>query len=213
MNIQKKLDTLFNQWKDTHDIYINETDLSELPELTNFTMDGISGKDETAYVNADIKVLYVLVESNVGKDCKHFRINDYFWFREQVVNNGKHIIPARIQFVQENITGRPADLNAVAYMNLNKCGGGCSRNFKKLRNYVRLPKIKEHIKEEIEILEPDLIVCFGKGVDDLVKEILGETHALYKKILPLRHPSCRNSSDDYEIMFQERWSQIICKEK
>lgn len=44
-------------------------------------------------------------------------------------------------------------------MNINKRGGSSSTDFKELNKYAE--KYKEFIKREIEIINPDYIICCG----------------------------------------------------
>ena len=47
----------------------------------------------------------------------------------------------------------------IAFMNINKRGGSSSTDFKQLNKYAE--KYKEFIKREIEIINPDYIICCG----------------------------------------------------
>lgn len=47
----------------------------------------------------------------------------------------------------------------IAFMNINKRGGSSSTDFKELNKYAE--KYKEFIKREIEIINPDYIICCG----------------------------------------------------
>ena len=64
----------------------------------------------------------------------------------------------------------------IAYMNLNKRGGFGSTNFAHLKHYV--VKYRGYILKEIEIINPDIIVCGGTcgTLKALNKEIIDEKH-------------------------------------
>jgi len=68
-------------------------------------------------------------------------------------------------------TNKDAAFLQAAIMNLKKTPGGTSCVYKKLKKYVITNK--DLIKSEIEIILPDLAICCGHGVFDLVKFVIG----------------------------------------
>ena len=216
MCIQKRLDDLFERWKETHKALPQREDL---PILEIFLPDGIAGIDTTIYENTNPRVLYILKESNV----KNGYINDYFWFRDsQVEKYGNHRIANRIWLMQEVVTkgilhdkvlpSKSNDLRAVAYMNLNKCGGDSMVNYTKLKNYIDIPEIREYILDEIRILAPDIIICCGSDIMNIVKE-LASCIGLYEHIVFTKHPSCWGSDIKFIEEFYTEWSKSECKKK
>ena len=167
MSIQTQINKLFDQWKKVHEEKPGLFKVLNL-KLERFLPDGIAG-DENAYINAIPKVLYILKESNAKNSEKVD-----FWFKEQVDKNGTHQthqITKRIRFMQKMITGSD-DLSVIAYMNLNKCGDGSKTEMKKLAAYSLDDKISLLIKEQIHILNPDIIIC--GGCFNIVNTILGK---------------------------------------
>lgn len=176
MSIQARLDQLFEQWKEVHK---QKADMLNLQYPERFLPDGIAG-DEAAYEKSSPKVLYILKESNVGDRCDDLS----FWFKAQATGGGTHRITKRIRLMQKVITGSD-DLTAVAYMNLNKSGGTSATNGAKLEAYVLNENISSFIKEEIRILNPDIIVC-GGCFDTVTKLLKSDTPV---KIINIWHPS------------------------
>ena len=117
----------------------------------------------------------------------------------------------RIGFMQEVLVGSN-DLSAIAYMNLNKCGGS-TVDFHKLKKYVEIPDIREHIREEIALLAPDIVVCCGHRIDELVKGLLSDMPGMPEKIVPMLHPSCWVSHHRYIDEFRKRWNASACKKR
>ena len=72
----------------------------------------------------------------------------------------------------------------IAYMNLNKRGGFGSTNFAHLKHYV--VKYRGYILKEIEIINPDIIVCGGtcrtlNNLNIKCSEIRNDYHPAYSK--------------------------------
>jgi hypothetical protein len=68
--------------------------------------------------------------------------------------------------------------NSIAYMNLNKRGGGASTTAKKLIEAIKRNDDALFIKREIELIKPSLVVVFGKNTkaayDYLMKNVVKE---------------------------------------
>lgn len=177
----QKLEKLMLLWEGQH---IAESE-SVQKKIKRFAPDGLIGvDDEWDSLDNKNKTLYICAAPNMEKD-------DYrkcFWVQEVVDGladkNGKII--DRMAVKQYEITYGDKDdlavsekidiglelLKNAAFMNL--CKRGCSdRQYdKRLKDYV--DKYKRLIKKEIEILNPDIIFCYGKGVSECVNVLLSE---------------------------------------
>lgn len=188
-----------------------------------FAPDGPIGRenqwDNLAKDNKN-KVLYILVEPNweADKDIK----DNYFWFQsivdpqteeekeQQKKQQGNMILRklAIAQYLLESKDYKPENfdlkdfqpkeedferLKNAAYMNLKKRGGGAARIDKKLKDYIE--EYNEKIIAEIKILNPDIIVCCGNGIDKRVKEL---SQDFAPKVIACHHPSAR---EGYEPFF------------
>ena len=170
MGIQEELDVLFEKWKKALDLQMTE----------RFIPDGIAG-DEDAYKKD--RVLYILKESHLKGEppednCKH----GYFWFKDQVKSPKPHRITKRIKAMQEAIP-KKGGLTSVAYMNINKRGGGAETDPKALKAHAQ--SVASFIKEEIRILAPELIICCGCYGIISDAAILGED----PRLVDMWHPS------------------------
>jgi len=199
MSIEEKLGDLFDRWKAEQ--LRGKVDLG-LDISWRFTPDGIVGEEE-AYLNAPVKVLYILKEGNLTEraDMPAEQAGRFdFWFKRIVATGEPHKIKRRIEDMQKIITGSD-DLTVTAHMNLNKAGGLASTDMKKLRAYATAPGIAPLIREEIKLLAPDVIVC--GGCYGIVAEILG-ADAPYRMV-DMWHPSHRVTDAAYREKFKNEW--------
>ena len=174
--LQKEFEKLFNEWRGQQEnepgYEYKRTGIAK----DSFTIDGIV--DEECWnglaKKKKNKVLYILREANgnaseMGPEGKIVDGGE-FWFQECVIGRKTKVtdnIFQRIKEIQKIIqgyTGVDVDstkeiLREVAYMNLNKRGGGASVDWKIFNAYIE--KYKEYIKKEIAIIKPDIIVCCG----------------------------------------------------
>ena len=195
MSIEAKLDNLFVRWKA---VQLQEAEALGLDHPDWFFPDGLVG-DEAAWLNAPVKVLYILKEGNLSEPPKDFG----FWFKRIAADDTSHIIKKRIQLMQREITGSD-DLSVTAYMNLNKSGGKSVTDFNWLQAYATHPAIAPLIKEQIDILSPVVIVCCG--CYGLVSGIMGEG-APYR-LVDMWHPSDHFKSDEvYMAKFKKEWER------
>lgn len=195
MNIKTRLDNLFNKWEEAHR---KNAKVLNLQHPERFLPDGIVG-DETTYLKASPKVLYILKESNSGDS-----VNNDFWFKKEVLENGTHIITKRIQLMQKMITGS-TDLTTIAYMNLNKSGGNSASDMAHLKAYSLNNNISPLIKEQVLILDPDIIIC--AGCYRIVSGILGvEINA---KIIDMWHPSYSRVPDEKYLSHFKKKLELI----
>lgn len=212
--------------------------------IGSFTIDGIVNEEcwYDLVKKEKNKVLYILREANgnaseMGMEGKEVD-GDNFWFQKCVTENkvSDNIFQRikEMQMIIQGYTGVDVDstkeiLREVAYMNLNKRGGGASVDWKIFNDYIK--EYKEYIKKEIAIIKPDIIVCCGtywslidnvcglykngsgkkwKTGDDRDFDYVGAVikdengNELHKaRIINMYHPSARISNANYIKRFRK----------
>lgn len=168
------------------------------PENTNvFISDGYI--EEKAYRNSNTKILFVLkeshyfttkgisrledfkVDSQVGfyHDflCKDEAIRQFGRFdnrpkqKEKIARMAEYILHQKITSNYKTLRNA---LQCVAFMNINKMGGGDTTNPKELLKYYKANEI--FIKQEISILNPDIIVLMinNEEIEEDLKKYWGD---------------------------------------
>lgn len=98
-----------------------------------------------------------------------------------------------------NVNKSIKPLENIAFMNLNKRGGYAYCNWEILLYYVA--RYKDYIKKQIEIINPDIIICCGPSVKYLLDTYVDNKNE-YKKIVAF-HPSYFRASDKNKLKFFE----------
>lgn len=246
-SIAEQLKDLFQKWKTKQ-----ENDKEYKCEKTgiakgSFTPDGMVNEKTWNQLKTEnkSKVLYLLREANgntstLEEDGRSVDDGE-FWFQQCVANgNIGKIIFKRIEQMQEIIQDEKSHngeiLKQVAYMNINKRGGGATVDWKILNEYAN--EYKEQIMKEIYILKPDIIVCCGTywtfvdNICGLYKEngkAKWETHDKRDFVLEatmdtengdkfeclifnMYHPSARMKTENYIERFKQLWEAYKCNE-
>lgn len=173
------LDSLFRLWKEEQkrEEDFEKTTIDGISK-TSFTKDGIIS--EECYKNAKCKILFILKESNLlNYQCGRTSDEDdqICWYKDFIGGKVNDNIPKQREkmgrmafylFNKNNLQSRetPTEeeykkaLKSVAFMNLNKRGGGKSVDVKRFPAYVQ--RYKEFIFKEIELIDPDYIIVLGK---------------------------------------------------
>lgn len=160
-----------------------------------FICDGIIFED--AFETANPTILFL------GKECNSHKRNDKSiesktdnssWMKEQTdVRFIKGLALLSNAIIDDNYTVPNKDLKSlrnVALINLNKRGGYDTCLWRTLKGYVA--KYCQVIKEEIEIINPDYIICCGEDV----KLLVDKYHLADGRNIKLTyHPSCYCKSD------------------
>ena len=240
-SITNQLKELFESWKQEH-----KNDNEYKCETTgiakdSFTPDGMVNEETWNQLHTENKkkVLYLLREANgntstLQEDGKSVD-NGKFWFKQCIdENNVGNIIFKRIagiqRIIQNDIKSDGIEiLKQVAYMNINKRGGGSTVDWKILNEYAH--KYKKQIMQEICILKPDIIVCCGTywtfvdnicGLYKANEKAMWEPHdkrdfVLEDKIeiengdkcecliFNMYHPSARMKTENYIERFKQLW--------
>lgn len=172
------LDELFDLWrkKEGHEF---------------FCIDGFI--DEETFKEQEKRVLFIAKESNVSKGTD----KDFFWLQDVANGADPKILSRRILIMTNALFSNDFEtvkkdrdsyniLEKIAYMNINKRGGGSRTNAKELQAYAT--DYKEYIKREIELIDPHFIVCCGKLVYEIITNILG-AKIDNSKVIEVYHPS------------------------
>lgn len=173
------LNSLFKLWQEKQN---NEKDFYKTTiggiEKNSFIKDGII--NEECYKNAKCKILFILKESNIldyQDDRPSGEDDQICWYKDYIDGKVNDNIPKQREkmgrmafylFNKNNLQSRetPTEeeykkaLKSVAFMNLNKRGGGKSVDVKRFPAYVQ--RYKEFIFKEIELIDPDYIIVLGK---------------------------------------------------
>ena len=139
-----------------------------------------------------------------------------------------YLIGRKIEdYSNTNVTEKTKDVNflrenPIAYINLNKLGGGSLESTFKLCDYY-CEIFSPFIKKEIEIIAPNIIVCCGTY--HYIKEMLVGSDKKYpdkkynntvagfidnkgRKIIKIWHPSYRKSYKNYMAEFIKRFKTM-----
>lgn len=151
--IKEKEQALFEQWK-------NERN------YPTFMSDGLF--DEETWNKQDLKILYVLKEADWedgNRDlCEYLlsEVSSTYW---KTWNNIVRWTQAIREGGEYQKTVSKADktdcLKTIAFLNIKKIGGGATANDEEIRAYGK--RDAEYIKRQIELYQPDIIVCCGSG--------------------------------------------------
>lgn len=138
-----------------------------------FVPDGVV--DSKPYSSSSRRLLYVLKEANdYDKDLRSFvrkGAQGATWNNLTRWTKTVHALPntldwSKLEYV--TLKQRIETLKSIAFMNINKHGGGAQANQKELGKIAE--RDQGFIRKQIQIYDADYMVCCGTG--DLVKPIL-----------------------------------------
>lgn len=193
------LEELFELWKEAQ---VEESDESYNSyrygkvDKTSFLPDGII--DEAAFSKVDKKVLFIAKEANWGGNNIDNEVNekeDPFWLQGVVkkgwkkTNFSKGIAMLYNAYISNNFAEtdeKHEPLINIAFMNLNKRGGYNYASFGTLYGYTS--KYSEFIAKQIEIINPDIIICCSDTVAYLINTFI-KAHITVPEIISVFHPS------------------------
>lgn len=201
------LESLFKLWKKAQE---NESD-EEYKKYkfgntckTSFSPEGII--DYSLY-GTQTKLLFIAKEPNCGGNDTDTNVNmtdDDFWLRG-IVNSGnnKKLFSNRIAMMANafytnnysfcNKTDYD-NLRYTAFMNLNKRGGYSNSNYQSIKNYSQ--KYAEYIAKEIEIIDPEIIICLSNTVYYIYNTYLKNFLKKEYKVIHIFHPSYHFIKDE-----------------
>jgi hypothetical protein len=188
---ENKRDDLFGRWKQARPEYENEA------EGTRFTIDGIVNYD--AWKKAKPKILFLLKENHdktyepyegITVDSKPFSLNIARW-RQLLIELYKN--PAN-ELSFENIN-LPKGINDIAIVEVKKLN---NRKSKSDNNEISkfAERDMEFLKEQIEIINPDIIFCGYTG--DAYQNYLYNGNILWERLIS--DSNCHCFKDDNRLM-------------
>lgn len=168
MSINQKLSVLYTDWQQSHP--------------GHFVAGGVV--DEDMFNSSEVKILFLLKEVNDTEQAENWSLVQLMQdqikrkkFYHTWLTVGHWIFgmqqgfPAyqkllQMSFKEDNIT---EGLLSIATTNLKKSGGSYESNEVEIREHARINK--NLWMKEIEIINPDLVIC--GGTFSIVKELLG----------------------------------------
>lgn len=208
---RKEIAELFEKWKKEQTIETDEDYNSykfENVSKTSFLPDGII--DAEKYFSASKKVLFIAKEANWGGNNTENEVNGTnsdFWLQSVVNNTGayagketnfsKGLAMLYNAYITNSFDSPDYSHNGLkncAFINLNKRGGYSFCSYPTLVGYVE--RYGKYIAEQIDLINPDIIICCGIALVDIVKQhtkpscpakIIGVYHPSYYGISKLAH--------------------------
>jgi hypothetical protein len=174
--------------------------------------------------NYDGKILFILKEANILKYrsneiCIHRNRSQVIWYKNFYNSPHRDNSPKQLEKISRMYCGlannnwMPSDIeihsaiNNIAFVNLNKRGG--DNVDKKVNLYVK--KYLEFVRKQIEILEPEYIVCCGTYL--YLKQICPD-YARNNKLIDMWHTAytvnryTHIDMDKYMLEFRNRVGNI-----
>lgn len=199
---------LFEKWKQEHkDDKLYEYDTPSIDgkiiPKENFISDGFC----VSNVIKENTILYIAKESHeYDKDSiiNKEKINEYKYLKKCFADNKNTSFPSRIRGMQE-ILGK--DIKDMTFMNINKRGGFSYTNMAVLNTYAM--QFSDNIVNEIEIINPELIICCGIGLKRIINMVYTKCDKeLNRPIVEVNHPSYVISKEKYLDSFREELRKI-----
>jgi uracil DNA glycosylase superfamily len=207
-NLELKMKKLFEKWKQEHkDDKLYEYDTPSIDgkiiPKENFISDGFC----VSNVIKENTILYIAKESHeYDKDSiiNKEKINEYKYLKKCFADNKNTSFPSRIRGMQE-ILGK--DIKDMTFMNINKRGGFSYTNMAVLNTYAM--QFSDNIVNEIEIINPELIICCGIGLKRIINMVYTKCDKeLNRPIVEVNHPSYVISKEKYLDSFREELRKI-----
>lgn len=207
-NLELKMKKLFEKWKQEHkDDKLYEYDTPSIDgkiiPKENFISDGFC----ISNVIKENTILYISKESHeYDKDSiiNKEKINEYKYLKKCFADNKNTSFPSRIRGMQE-ILGK--DIKDMTFMNINKRGGFSYTNMAVLNTYAM--QFSDNIVNEIEIINPELIICCGIGLKRIINMVYTKCDKeLNRPIVEVNHPSYVISKEKYLDSFREELRKI-----
>lgn len=207
-NLELKMKKLFEKWKQEHkDDKLYEYDTPSIDgkiiPKENFISDGFC----VSNVIKENTILYIAKESHeYDKDSiiNKEKINEYKYLKKCFADNKNTSFPSRIRGMQE-ILGK--DIKDMTFMNINKRGGFSYTNMAVLNTYAM--QFSDNIVNEIEIINPELIICCGIGLKRIINMVYTKCDKeLNRPIVEINHPSYVISKEKYLDSFREELRKI-----
>lgn len=115
------------------------------------------------------------------------------------------IFPRRIKKMQEEVLR--TDINDITFMNINKREGFSYTDMTILNTYAM--QFSDNIVQEIEIINPELIICCGIGLKRIINMVYKKCNKnLNKDIIEVHHLSYVVGDDIYMNEFKDKLKGI-----
>ena len=196
-----------------------------------FISDGIS--DEKEWSNQKYKILFVLKEANWENDnadlCEFLlsECSSTYWKTWNNIARWAKALLEKGEYPRYVIkSDKSYWIRKIAFMNLKKAGGDAVAENETIREYATADKA--FLKEQIELYEPDIIICCGRGVGknaDILHDIVFEksqvslwqeplTESRYNyfvadignkqvPVVDFYHPQMRGGHDKFKKRYEE----------
>lgn len=249
--MKKKLEKLFSKWEevakqngDTQFCPDGLMNKGEVRYLENGVWEAQSGDEERMWLEAPKKVLFLFNDYNAGTNedeaadirCFTLRKNGSGADAIQIDHGFCEVVACWLYGLLHVNGGKARNFDSIdnadlcnfldktpyAWMNCKKEGGAGQVSESVMNAYTK--KYRDYIKEELLILDADIIVCGGtfSYVEDIFREIYGERtkgteHSLWyykehnKVILTPNHPSARASTKVKYSDLMEVFEQFLAK--
>lgn len=204
-----KRDELFSRWKQERLEYENKA------EGKRFSLDGIQNFE--AWEKSVPKILFLLKENRaaeddwepswgINRDANPFSWNVIRW--RQLLIDFYNKTPEEPTFLRQEL---PESVNDIAIIEVKKVNEGKgSSSYSDIRNYAR--RDRDFIKEQIELINPDIIFCCNTGdfySDDIYgdepwEELIKDSRCVCNKhsnrlVIDFFHPSTRSGKREKEL--------------
>lgn len=210
---EKSRDALFKRWKEARPEYEDKVDGKR------FSHDGIMNYE--AWINSVPKILFLLKENRAAKNewepwdgitvGNIFSKNIARW-RQIIIELFKN--PAKeLSFSNIELPETIDDIAIIEVKKLNEGKG--SSNYYNIKNYAI--KDKDFLKEEFELINPDIVVCGNTGdyygdiiYEDSLEALINDSECYCYKhgnrlVIEFYHPSTRSEEKEKELF------EILCR--
>ena len=216
-----------------------QADISTASASNGICYDGIVDEAEFYSAENSPKVIFLLKETNgndehgnAPKDLSDWPYRD--WLEHQQATQGTeplyrtfHSLCMWLDVFYDCVDGRlmsfseyrdngrlspdslRKNLRRTAILNLKKTWGGGSTAWTALNSYLESKAARDVIRKQIELIQPNIVICGGQQVFDFAKTVFGaeeellptgDRDILYFKsngalFLNFYHPACRMSKD------------------
>ena len=207
-NLEIEIKELFKKWKEEHKkdiLYEFDTPRFKgklIPKET-FINDGFC-------ISKSIKentILYISKESheyNKSSNTNEVKQHEYTWLKDCFTEGKNLIFPRRIKMMQEILE---KDMDDITFMNINKRGGFANTDMVILNTYAM--QFSDNIIKEIEIINPEMIICCGSGLKRIIEMIYKKHNKqINKNIIEVFHPSFVISDKKYKDYFIKQLNSI-----
>lgn len=212
-NLKIELEKLFEKWREDHKndiLYEYDTPgvNGKFIPKENFISDGFCIY-ETFKENT---VLYICKEShayNYNSNLDELKNEEYLYLKKNFNNNKNPIFARRIKMMQKefvDLLGKSEE--DISFMNINKRGGFLNTDMAILNIYAM--QFSNNIVKEIEIINPEIIVCCGKGIKRIIEMIYRKCNKkINRNIFEVPHPSRLITDAEYKNCLTSQIKHII----